>query len=364
MTITQKRSALPVLAAFGAAALVAAPAALACDDHLEISADSITRVISGPNNRVVYAAVGDPVVAIQSFIGDDSTASHSVQVHVDDGVLSVTLDGEEIDTHRLSLKDGRIFILHPDGSERALEGVFIGGDHDKRFGSLFNLDNFNNFRFETPQTTWESPKVMIGINMSEPDEALRHHLGLEAGTTTMISALYKGFPAEEAGLEQYDIIIAVDGDRPADAESVHGALKNKEAGDDLILEVIQRGKTRRIVVELTAFDESKWREAGMGGGAVIFGPGADGPRIRWGTPGTDWPNIMVDPQGQHLFRWDRDRLRELNERLEGLGDLKKNRNADDAETQERLERLNERLEKMQRMLDELVDQSRELRDDR
>ena len=37
---------------------------------------------------------------------------------------------------------------------------------------------------------------------------------------------------------------------------------------------------------------------------------------------------MVDPQGQHIFRFDRSKLRELNERLEGLGNLKRNRDTE------------------------------------
>ncbi len=52
---------------------------------------------------------------------------------------------------------------------------------------------------------------MIGVHLGDPGKALRKHLRLEPGEGTMISGLYKGLAADKAGLQQYDIIIAVDG---------------------------------------------------------------------------------------------------------------------------------------------------------
>jgi hypothetical protein len=100
----------------------------------------------------------------------------------------------------------------------------------------------------------DPPPVMMGVTMDTPSEALALHLGFDAADATLISSVVKGLPADKAGVQKYDIIIKVDGSGDANQASIRSVLRGKEAGDELELGVIRRGKTRTLVLDLEAYD--------------------------------------------------------------------------------------------------------------
>jgi len=106
----------------------------------------------------------------------------------------------------------------------------------------------------------EPPNVMLGVTMIEPDASLRGHLGLEPGTTTLVGAVYEGLPADSAGLEPYDIIIALNGGKPADNETIRKALREMNPGDEMRLTVIHRGKEREATIKLEKYDKARFNE--------------------------------------------------------------------------------------------------------
>ncbi|MEO1130790.1 MAG: PDZ domain-containing protein, partial [Planctomycetota bacterium] len=100
----------------------------------------------------------------------------------------------------------------------------------------------------------DPPPVMMGVTMDTPSEALALHLGFDAADATLISSVVEGLPADKAGVQRYDIIIEVDGSGDANQAKIRSALRGKEAGDELELEVIRRGKARTLVLDLEAYD--------------------------------------------------------------------------------------------------------------
>jgi hypothetical protein len=309
--------------------------------------------------NVIVAGDEEPWVSEESsvvILGADGDEAHSVEVHVEDGEVHVKIDGEEIATDRLTLKDGRIYILQDDGTEEPLGGVFVGPQGGFATARGLGLD-WDLQWFGPGGVAWEHPKVFMGVTMGEPGEALEHHLHLEPGETTIINGIYEGFAAHDAGLRRYDIITAVDGDTPATPGDIREALSDKEPGDTVTFDVIQKGRKRSVTVTLQAFDEERWREVqpfGVGPrGNVFVGP--EELKLRLGPE--QWQDFFVDPEGARIFRWDRERPGELREFFEQLDEL----NDPEGEMSDRLERLNERLAEMQRMLDDLVEQSRDMR---
>jgi len=106
----------------------------------------------------------------------------------------------------------------------------------------------------------EPPKVMLGVTMMEPDSSLRGHLGLEPGTSTLVGAVYGGLPASAAGLKPYDIIVAVNGEKPANTETIRAALRKLEPGDEITFTVIHRGKEREAKIKLEKYDRERFDE--------------------------------------------------------------------------------------------------------
>ena len=68
---------------------------------------------------------------------------------------------------------------------------------------------------------------MLGLTMTEPGAALRKHLRLEAGEASMITSVLEGFPAYQAGLEEYDVIVEIEGAENADPGSIREALMER-----------------------------------------------------------------------------------------------------------------------------------------
>ena len=103
----------------------------------------------------------------------------------------------------------------------------------------------------------EAPKSMIGAGLGSPDGALVHHLKIDAAKSTMVTGIVEGLPAQAAGLEQYDIIVSVNGDRNASAENLRRVLRDAEPGAKIALEVLRGAETRTVEVTAVAFDGDK-----------------------------------------------------------------------------------------------------------
>ncbi len=278
------------------------------------------------------------------------SGGHQIEVRVDNGKISVIVDGKEIPTDRILSRNGRIVILDEDGNEQPLFGVVMGDD-DQGFNFRFGrLGDFAAPRFD--QVMGPRPKVMLGIHMAEPGKALQRHLNLEPGSTTMITGLYKDLAAHAAGLDEFDIIVAVDGETPADPAGVRNALAEKEVGDSIRLTVIHEGETKRVRVILDEFDAERMREAELIGGGPrvqVFG----GPESSFVAP-FNWRELLVDPDTSQFFRqrdWPgRDRLKGFEEKLrERVPEV----------LEDRLEGLSDRIAELQEMLDQLIEQAKD-----
>ncbi len=276
----------------------------------------------------------------------------TIEVRIEDGDISVKVDGEEIPADRIIRGDDeRIIILDEDGNEIEVFGGRSGdGDRARRFrfrrglrGDAPRGGPGSRFEIDVPH-----PKVMLGIHLAKPGKALQRHLGLEPDSTTMISGLYEGLPAHDAGLNQFDIITAIDGQTPADPHSIHEALADREPGETITLSVIHEGRAGEIVVTLEAFDADAMHSAELIGGGPAIHIERD---FTVPAPDFDWRGFVIDPDASRLFR----RLEQpTRERLEDLHHLLLERAP--RHIDERLEQLNDRIDDLMEMLDRLVEE--------
>ncbi len=278
----------------------------------------------------------------------------TIEVRIEDGDISVKVDGEEIPADRIIRGDDeRIIILDEDGNEIEVFGGRSGeGEHGRRLRYRLGLrgDAPRGRRGPRFEIDGPHPKVMLGIHLAQPGKALQRHLGLEPGSTTMISGLYEGLPAHDAGLDQFDIITAIDGQTPADPHSIHEALADKQPGETVTLSVIHEGRAGEIVVTLEAFDADAMHSAELIGGGPAIHIDRD---FRLPTGDIDWRGFVIDPDAAagQLFR----RLeRPTRQRLEELHHLLRERAP--RHIDERLEQLNDRIDDLMEMLDKLVEE--------
>jgi hypothetical protein len=303
-------------------------------------------------------------------IGEDDHDARTIQIMIEDGELSVKVDGREVPDDRIRREGGRIIILDEDGNE--IETMIMGGveGHGGEHRWLWTLDEDDlhfspdeGLRFAPMPVHENHPPVMLGIGMGVPGPALQVHLGLDPDATTMVSGVYEDLPAHRAGIREFDSIVQIDGRTPANPDAIGKALMELEEGDEVELTVIQKGKRRRVVVELDEWDRERMTEA------KLLGSGGAG-SLRWRgmevQPGPGGGEILVAPKGGGIFEFRN--LVPHMEDLEGmvrqrLEDAMRHRGDLTEEDEDRLdgrfERLQDRMVDLERILERFLEEIEE-----
>ena len=303
---------------------------------------SATPALAGEEDRTVIVRPKTAIVErmANAVIFDD--ANHVIEMRVENGAVTVMVDGEEIAQDRIRNEDGQVIVLDEDGNPMKSLHLFLNpGEHDFVFAMPAGKGKVD-WQFQGPR-----PNVMLGVHLTQPGPALRKHLKLDPGEGMMIGGLFEGLPAHNAGLRQYDIIISVDGNRVDDPGSIREALQDLEDGDEVTLGVIQEGRRKQFDVTVEDFDSARMDPSvliGGGTGARLLIPNLEfelqpGHAFRW-------RDFLVDPGSKDIFRWRTDDFRSRRESPDnGIGD-------------EQLDRLNLRMEELRDLIDQLVEESR------
>jgi hypothetical protein len=204
----------------------------------------------------------------------------------DNAVSRVEFDGKEISLAQVRRRNDRVIIQDASGNTLAEHAIEQWSPRERflvRSGDPFSARGW--VSSTTPGqrgvavAVMPSRKVMIGIQMAEPDSSLRGHLGLEDGKTAMITGVHQGLPAAAAGIVPYDIIVAIDGKTDASIEAVTTAIQSKNPGDTIAFGVIHKGVRKDVTVTLEKFDEDKMNAAEVD----AISAAEDGlPEIVWG----------------------------------------------------------------------------------
>lgn len=298
------------------------------------------------------------------LISQSDGEKEAIEIRIEGDKVNVVRNGKEVPQAQIVHEDGAIIVLDKDGKQIKRINANIKrrpGAFAYRFGEAGEQVPFETEMF---QQFWgaqaETPKVMLGVHMSEPGPALEKHLNLESGTTTLVAGLYEGLPAEDAGLEQYDVIVKIDGQTPADQATIRKTLAEKEPGDVVKLTIIQSGKKSDVSVTLAEYDREAMAQAKVIGSAGpedqlwrgLFNPNVSG---RTFIETKDLP-MIVAPFDQDTLKWypNADDVRAWTGASGGGGLSDKQRE----NLEDRLQRLDERLAKLEQLLQKLEKQSR------
>ncbi|MEO1535328.1 MAG: PDZ domain-containing protein [Planctomycetota bacterium] len=177
----------------------------------------------------------------------------------EDGVHSAFVDGEEVG---YSIFAGNVIIKH-DGETIEIPIPQTAGQVGGRIfgigqGDLPRLGLGEGFAEGRDFfVTRNGPKTMVGLSQGGLDDQLRKHLDLDDGVGTMILSVTEGLPADEAGLEVGDVLIAVDGEEVTGSNVLTRALKELEPGDELDVTVLRKGLPETMTIEVAKFDAQK-----------------------------------------------------------------------------------------------------------
>ncbi len=96
----------------------------------------------------------------------------------------------------------------------------------------------------------ESHKGFLGIGSAEVPPLLAHHLALPEGTGIVVGDVWKGSPAEKAGIEAMDVLTAVDGKAIRGPSDFRHVFSQKKAGDKVKIDLIHKGEKKTLEVTL------------------------------------------------------------------------------------------------------------------
>jgi hypothetical protein len=223
------------------------------------------------------------------------------------------------------------------------------------------------------------PKSMIGVGLGTPDAALAHHLRIDPSKATMVTSVVEGLPAQAAGIERFDLIVAVNGDGDASSERLRRVLRDAEPGSKIKMEIRRGGEVRQAEVTAVEFDGAKLAIEVEGvslgedfdfdvdeGQNMMFFIGPDGRRREMRMP--RMPGMPVMPNGfdpAQIEQFER-AMNEMDRRMEewgrrvdqrmreqGPGGFRGDQGAGPGgnETDERLRRMEERLDQLMRELE-------------
>lgn len=197
-----------------------------------------------------------------------------------------------------------------------------------------------------------STRGFLGVELTALTPELRQHFGVPGDSGVMIARVVEDSAAATAGLAVGDIITRIDGEAVTSAGSVGRAVRQKEGGEIVDVEVWRDGSLRTLTVTLGERERCAFDLGHLQGldvqrlgemGWEISGEALEALR------GVDWEEAL---ENLRAIDWEK--------HFEGLRIIDKERIERRMErTQERLEQLEERLEREQERLQRLEREERE-----
>ncbi len=90
----------------------------------------------------------------------------------------------------------------------------------------------------------------IGLEIDHVDAALAGQLNIKAERATLVRAVSSGWPADRAGVHQFDVITKVDGSDDASPAAVQSAIRAKQVGQTVTLTVMRNAQPMDLTVTI------------------------------------------------------------------------------------------------------------------
>ncbi len=116
----------------------------------------------------------------------------------------------------------------------------------------------------------------LGVQCAPVSAALRAQLGLDEGQGLVVESVLPDSPAAKAGLQQYDVLAAVDGKPIQGLADLIAAVAKAKDNNDVSLEVIRGGKRTELKARPAKRPAELRPEGGMPLGQLIVPPGFEG----------------------------------------------------------------------------------------
>lgn len=206
------------------------------------------------NQRQGETGAGNRQVHVEMSQSDNDD---TYTVKIENGAISASHNGKELPANRIRKNDGKVELLDENGK---VVSTFHVGKGDIN-AEMTIKDDAGQREGQKPAggvfVAGDQPKVMIGINMGDVSDSLREHLKIEGEGGIQLERVIEGLPGANAGLQEKDIIIELEGIKPITQEKFREVLKKKNPGDKVQVKVLRKGDTKECTIKLEAWDAEK-----------------------------------------------------------------------------------------------------------
>lgn len=110
----------------------------------------------------------------------------------------------------------------------------------------------------------QNPSVMLGVRMVAAGPAFAKHRGVDPNNATLITHVAKDTPASKGGMEDWDLVIAINGNDDASPASIRAILDSAKPGDTVTF-TVRRGEDKTdLTITLDKPDNKRLRRAAAG----------------------------------------------------------------------------------------------------
>ncbi|MGV6813551.1 MAG: PDZ domain-containing protein [Phycisphaerales bacterium] len=270
MTLFPKRTKNLLIASLIGATGIPASLAMA-QFHVEYSSKAESKHVEQPSAPDA-PEVQETRVIVCSSVDDE----HDYIVRLVDGeVDEATIDGRVVDDDEIRVDGHTIVFISKDGEAlHEIELPDIDPESPMFKTKVWSSAGGKDFDFDSDDNTFfaklvggedgqdgqwigkgqfSQPKVMLGINLGEPSEVLSKQLQLK-GDAILVEDVIDGLPAKLSGMEQYDVIVSIDGSDEANGKILSKVLGEKDPGEIMKLVVLRGGEKVKVKVKLAAYD--------------------------------------------------------------------------------------------------------------
>lgn len=106
-------------------------------------------------------------------------------------------------------------------------------------------------------TTGKAQRGRMGVTIQEINQSLADTFGLKKPAGALINSVEKGSPAEKAGLEPGDVILAINGKEIVNPGDLPATVATMAAGETAHLQVWRKGASKDIDVKVGTFSDPK-----------------------------------------------------------------------------------------------------------
>lgn len=219
----------------------------------DLNGDSVTPIEVGDSSQL---NVGSWVMTIGSPFGLDQSVSEGIVSALYRNELLQSSSGDTIYTNLIQVDAA----INPGNSGGALvndQGQLVG------ISTLYSssTESFAGIGFAIPGnyavqiankiiSGQEVTHAYIGLSMQTVNAQNARSNGLSVNQGTYVAEVVSGSPADEAGIEKGDIIVAMDGEEITSADGMVLAVRSHDIGDTVTVTVVRGNETKDLTVTL------------------------------------------------------------------------------------------------------------------